>query len=177
MELVGNRSFILTTSNGKCYYPSRMAFHRDPYWQPFPHHPHLRPANHLSRKYTYTDDLAIMHADGDWQAVVMLQSKDMATVSEYRQTWKLKLSTTKSVLVVFHLNNKEARRELKVNHNNETLPFWSEPIYLARMFERTLTYRRHLESFRKKLASCVALLRQLDGPGWVLEQQRCKQPT
>ena len=131
----------------------------------------------VSRKYTYTDDLAIMHADGDWQAVVMLQSKDMATVSEYRQTWKLKLSTTKSVLVVFHLNNKEARRELKVNHNNETLPFWSEPIYLARMFERTLTYRRHLESFRKKLASCVALLRQLDGPGWVLEQQRCKQPT
>jgi len=30
------------------------------------------------------------------------------------------LSTTKAVLAVFHLN-KEAKRELKVNHNNETL--------------------------------------------------------
>jgi len=33
----------------------------------------------------------------------------------------------KTVLVVFHLYNKEAKRELKVNHNNETLPFCSEP--------------------------------------------------
>ena len=38
--------------------------------------------------------------------------KDMATVSEYLQTWKLKLSTTKTVSAVFHLNNKEAKCEL-----------------------------------------------------------------
>jgi len=30
-------------------------------------------------------------------------SKDMATVHEYLQIWKLKLSTTKMVLAVFHL--------------------------------------------------------------------------
>ena len=29
---------------------------------------------------------------------------------------------------VFHLNNKEAERELKVNYNNENLPFCTEPI-------------------------------------------------
>jgi len=34
-------------------------------------------------------------------------SKDMATLGEYLQTWKLKLSTTKTVSAVFHLN-KEA---------------------------------------------------------------------
>jgi len=43
----------------------------------------------------YADDLAIMHADGDWQAVKGVLSKDMVTVGEYFQTWKLKLSTTK----------------------------------------------------------------------------------
>jgi len=32
--------------------------------------------------------------------------------------------------------------------------------------ERSLTYRRHLEPLRKKLTSCVALLRQLAGSGW-----------
>jgi len=29
-----------------------------------------------ARKYIYTDDLAIMHADGDWQAVEGVLSKD-----------------------------------------------------------------------------------------------------
>ena len=72
-----------------------------------------------------------MHADGDWQTVERVLSRDMATVGEYLQTWKLKLSATKAVLAVFHLNNKDAKRELKVNHNNETLLFWSEPTYLG----------------------------------------------
>ena len=35
-------------------------------------------------------------------------------------------------MAVFHLNNKEAKRELEVNDNNETLPFFSEPIGLPR---------------------------------------------
>ena len=67
-----------------------------------------------------------MQADGDWQTVEGVLSKDMAALGEYLQTWQLKLNTTKAVLAVFHLNNKEAKRELKVNHNNETLPFFSE---------------------------------------------------
>jgi len=32
----------------------------------------------------------------------------------------------KSVSAVFHLNNKEAKRELEVNCNNEILPFCSD---------------------------------------------------
>jgi len=34
------------------------------------------------------------------------------------------------VSALFHLKNKEAEHELKVNFNNETLPFCSEPKYL-----------------------------------------------
>jgi len=36
-----------------------------------------------------------MHADGegDWQAVEEVLSRDMATIGEYLQTWKLKLRT------------------------------------------------------------------------------------
>jgi len=68
-----------------------------------------------------------MHADGDWQAVEGVLTKDMPTVGEFLQTWRLKLSFTKTVCAVFHLKNKEAKRELKVKYNNETLPFCSEP--------------------------------------------------
>jgi len=87
-----------------------------------------------------------MHAAGDWQAVEGVLTKDMATLGEYVQTWKLKLSTTKTVSAVFHLNNKEAKRELKVNINNETLPFCSEPNYLGVTLDRSLTFRRNLKA-------------------------------
>jgi len=107
-----------------------------------------------------------MHADGDWQAVEGVLNWNMTTVSEYLQTWKLKLSTTKTVSAAFHLNNKEAKYELKVKYNNETLPFCSGSKYLEVALDRSLTYRRHLESLRKKLTSRVALLRRLAGSGW-----------
>ena len=108
------------------------------------------------------DDLAIMHADEDWRAVEGLLTKDMTTVGEYLQTWKLKLSTAKTMSAAFYLNNKEAKREL-VEYNNETLPYCSEPKYLGVTLDRSL---RHFESFRKKLTSRVALLRRLSGSGW-----------
>jgi len=65
-----------------------------------------------------------------------------------------------------HLNNRVAKCELKVNFNNETLPFCSEPKNREVTLERSLTYRRHLQSLRKKLTSRVALLRRLAGSGW-----------
>jgi len=37
----------------------------------------------VSRKYINADDLAIMRPDGDWQAVELVLTKDMATLGEY----------------------------------------------------------------------------------------------
>jgi len=66
------------------------------------------------------------------------QRKDMPTIGEYLQIWKLKVSTTKAVLAVFHLYNKEDKRELEVSHNNETCPFAPNPsTYLGGMLDRT----------------------------------------
>ena len=42
----------------------------------------------LSKKYAYADDLAIMHADGNWQAMEGVLRKDMATIVAYPQTLK-----------------------------------------------------------------------------------------
>ena len=169
IEMVSNRSFTLTTGNGQRSRSRRLK-------NDVPQGSVLAPLLFniytsdlpaiISRKYACADDLAIMHANGDWLAVEGALSKDMATLSEYLQNWRLKLSTTKTVLATFHLNNKEAKRELKVNFNNETLPFCSEPKYLGVTLDRSITYRRHLESLRKKLTSRVALLRRLAGSGW-----------
>jgi len=129
-------------------------------------HLHLWPANHRLQKvcicWRSSNHACWWRLAGSGRG-----AKDMATVSEYLQTWKLKLSTSKkTVSAAFHLNNKEAKCELKVKYNNETLPFCSEPKYLGVTLDRSLTYRRHLESLRKKLTSRFALLRRLADSGW-----------
>ena len=93
-------------------------------------------------------------------------SQDMFTLSAYLQTWRLKLSHTKTVTVAFHLNNREAKRELKVYNNGRLLPFCPTPTYLGVKMDRSLTFRHHLVALRKKLSSRVTLLRQFGGTGW-----------
>ena len=90
----------------------------------------------------------------------------MATLSPYLQKWKLKLSTTKTVTAAFHLYNKEAARELKVAAEGLILPFSADLTYLGIKLDRSLTYRRHLQSLRKKLTTRVGLLRRLTGSSW-----------
>ena len=50
----------------------------------------------------------------------------VATVDKYLQIRKLKLSSTKTMLAIFHLNKKETKLELRVNFNNKILPVCSE---------------------------------------------------
>ena len=90
----------------------------------------------------------------------------MSTLSAYLQTWKFKLSHTKTVTTVFHLNNREAKRELKVYNNGRLLPFCPIPTYIGVKLDRSLTFRHHLVALRKKLSSRVTLLRRLVGSGW-----------
>ena len=66
----------------------------------------------------------------------------------------------------FHLNNREAKRELKVYNNGRLLPFCPTPTYLGVKLDRSLTFRHHLVALRKKLFSRVTLLRRLVGSGW-----------
>jgi len=82
-----------------------------------------------------------MRVDGDGQAVEGVLSKDTATIGQYHRTWKLKLITTKTISAVFHLNSKEAKCELKVNFNDESLLFCSESKHLGIALDRSLTYR------------------------------------
>ena len=78
----------------------------------------------------------------------------------------LKLSQTKTVTAAFHLNNREAKRELKVYNRDRLLPFCSTPSYLGVKLDRSLTFRHQLVALRKKLSSRVTLLRRLVGSGW-----------
>jgi len=55
---------------------------------------------------------------------------------------------------------------LATMHADKTFPFCFEPKYCGGAQDRTLTYRRHLESLHNKLTPRVAFLRRLAGSGW-----------
>ena len=119
-----------------------------------------------SQKYAYADDLALLYASRDWKTVKDTLSQDMTTVSVYLQTWRLKLSNTKTVTAAFHLDNREGKRELNLYNNGNLLPPFPVPTYLEVKLDRSLTFRHHLKTLRKKLSTRVVLLRRLAGSGW-----------
>ena len=169
LELVRNQSFTLTTSNSK---QSRLRRLKNG----VPQGSVLAPLlfniytydlpSMISKNFAYADDPALLHSSGNWKDLEGSLNQDMATLSAYFQTWRLKLSHAKMMTAAFHLNNREAKRELKVYNNGKFLPFCPTPTYLGVKLNRSLTFRHHLVALRKKLSSRVTLLRQLVGSGW-----------
>ena len=90
----------------------------------------------ISRNFAYADDLALLHSSGNWKDLKGTLSQDMSTLSAYLQTWRLKLSHTKTVTAAFHLNNREAKPELEVYNNNRLLLFCPNPTYLEVKLEK-----------------------------------------
>ena len=169
MELVRNRSFTLTIGDSKQSRLRRLknAVPQGSVLAPllFNIYTHDLPSM-ISRKFAYADDLALLHFSGNWKDLEGTLNQDMSTLSAYLQTWRLKLSHTKTVTAAFHLNNREAKRELKVYNNGRLLPFCPSPTYHGVKLDRSLTFRHHLVALRKKLSSRVTLLRRLVGSGW-----------
>ena len=164
MELVQNRSFTLTTSDSK-----RSRLRRLKNGVPlgsvlaplfFNIYVYDLPST-VSRRYAYADALALLYSSDDWKDLEGVLSQDMTTISTY-----LQLSHTKTVTTAFHLNNREAKRELNVYNNGQHLPFCPVPTYLGVKLDRSFTFCHHLEALHKKLTTCVALMKQLAGSGW-----------
>ena len=161
MELVRNRRFTLTTGDTK---QSRLRCPKNGVPQAlvfalflFNIYTYDLPSM-ISRKFAYANDLALLHCSGNWKDLEGTLSQDMSTFLSYLQTWRLKLSHTKTVTAVFHLNNREAKHELKVYNNSRRLPFCPTPTYLGVKLDRSLTFCHHLVTLRKKLSSRVTLL-------------------
>ena len=64
----------------------------------------------------------------------------------------------------FHINSRETKRQLLVSLNRNPLPFCATTKYLGVTLDKSLRYRRHLESLPKN--SQVSLIRLLAGTSW-----------
>ena len=118
------------------------------------------------KKYGYADDLALLKVHQDWNTIEETLTQDMSILSSWLNQWRLKLSEAKTVPSTFHLNNREAKRELNVNISGRRLTCHRTPTYLGVKLDRTLTYREHLTALRGKVMARTALIRRLAGTSW-----------
>ena len=169
MELVRNRSFTLTTGDSKQIrlhhlknsvpqgsVLAPLLFNIYMYDLPFM----------ISRKFAYANDLALLHSSRNWKDLEGTLSQYMYILSAYLQTWRLKLSHTKTMMAAFHLNNREAKCELKVHNNGRLLLFCPTPTYLGVKLDRLLMFCHHLGALCKKLSLHITLVRRLADLGW-----------
>jgi len=91
---------------------------------------------------------------------------DLIIIQKYFRKWHLKLNPSKSVTKVFHLNNREANRELKIKIDGENIVSKECLKYLGLKFDRTLTYNQHLEGMKNKLKSCNNVMAKLASTTW-----------
>ena len=117
MEFVRNRCFILTTGDSK---QSRLRHLKNGVPQESILPPFLfniytydLPST-IFKNFAYADNLALLHSFRKWKELEGTFSQGMTALSAYLQAWRLKLSHTKTLTAAFYLNNREAKRELKV---------------------------------------------------------------
>ena len=123
-----------------------------------------------SKKYGYADGLALLKVHRDGNTIEETLSQDMSILSTWLKQWRLKLSEAKPVSAMFHLNNREAKREFNVNISGtgRRLTCQITPTYLGVKLDRTPTYREHLTALRSKATARTALIRRLAGTSWEL---------
>ena len=120
----------------------------------------------ISRKFTYAEDLSVTYQARDTKKIEEVLGSNCQTIYNYFNKWYLELNTTKTVTNLFYLNNHEADKTINIKINDSQLPNDKIPKNLGVYFDRTLTYRKHLEESANKLKKRNSLIRKLSETTW-----------
>jgi len=78
----------------------------------------------------------------------------------------LKPNPTKTQVCAFHLNNKQARKELKIQWQGTNFEHTQTSTYLGVTLDRTLTFKSNCEKIKMKVATRNNLIRKLTETTW-----------
>ena len=98
-----------------------------------------------SRKFMYADDVALVAQARSFVELERTLNEDLEKMQKYFQKWHLTLNPSKSVTRTFHLNNRDAKKELNIIIAGKKIATEECPKYLGVKFDRTLTFSQHLE--------------------------------
>ena len=101
-----------------------------------------------SLKFGYADDWALTCQAPDISSIERTLTSDLTAMHAYFDKWYLQMNTTKTVSSLFHLDNHQSDRKLKIIVDNKQLPADPFPKYLGITLDRTLTYL--INTFKKQ---------------------------
>lgn len=119
-----------------------------------------------SRRFIFADDWAISIQARTFEEAQKILEDDLNIINNYFTENRLKMNPNKSEVCAFHLNNKEANRELLVNLGGTTLRHNFHPKYLGITLDRALTYKEHISKTILKMRTRVNIIQKLAGTNW-----------
>ena len=120
----------------------------------------------VSRLYANADGLTMVFQAVEWISLKKTLNQYMKTLSSYLQKCRLKLCKTRAVSTAFSLSGRETKRDLGIMGEGNSLTCNPTPTYPGFTLRGTIASRCRLETLQKRLASQVALIRQLTAESW-----------
>jgi len=108
----------------------------------------------------YADDLYIATQSKSFEIIENRLTDALEILSDYYKQWFLNANPGKTQVCTFHLNNRQANRNLRVRWENKELKNTKYPVYLGVTLDRTLSFKEHTRKLKEKVASRNNLLRE-----------------
>lgn len=112
------------------------------------------------------DDISLVAQAKSFSELEDILNVDLETLKNDFKKWHLTLNPEKSVVNVYHLNNREANRELNINIEGEHVRNNNASKYLGERLDRSLIYKQHIEDDKNKLKSRNNIISKLAGTTW-----------
>lgn len=117
-------------------------------------------------KFGYADDLALAVQHEQFEPTEHTLTNDLNKLYKYLTKWRLIPNLNKTEVSCFHLNNNKANYELEVKMNNTVLPYQRYPKYLGVILDRTLSFKKHLETTAQKISTRNNIIQKLCSTSW-----------
>lgn len=125
-----------------------------------------QPVGPFTNSFIYADDVAITCQSQHIEEIERKLTESLTNMSEYYRSNQLRPNPGKTQTCLFHLDNRQANRELQIEWNLIKLQHSSNPVYLGVTLDRTLTYKKHVEKTRAKVNTRNGVVRKLVSSHW-----------
>ena len=125
-----------------------------------------QPVHEGTRSFIYADDLCIATQDTTFEKTESTLNDALSNIGVYYPKNHLRANPDKTQTSVFHLRNREAKRELNITWCGKELEHTPTPTYLGVTLDRTLSYSSHINKVKAKTAARNNVLKKLSNSKW-----------